>query len=1501
LGDEGGTFLNDPFVRDTLLATGQPGERGDWYHLYINGQYWGLYNTCERPEANFAAAYFGGTPDDYDVLKPDPQLNYEMKVTAGNDGAWRRLWQAATNGFASNAAYFRVQGRNPDGSIHPGYENLLEVTNLIDYLLTIIYTGDYDGPIYGDLNNGFLNNYYAFRSRLNTGGFRFITHDAELSLQGVEENRAGTSTRGSPTRGDGPEQCNPHYLATRLRANAEFKILFADRVQKHFFDHGPMTVETATARYRALTNELHQAITGESARWGDAKRPNDAITRDDWLNAVTAVLSDYFPLRTAVVLDQLRAENLFPSVTAVQITPAGGQVEFGSFATLTHSNASGLIYYTLDGSDPRALGGTVAASALSYSTPVTIRGSVRLRARVKNNSIWSPITEAIYVPAQDLSGLRLTEIMYHPPSEGITDGDEWEFIELKNMGASTLDLGGMHFTGITFTFAPGRLLAPGGFVVLGRNPQALAAKYPGLQVDGVYSGKLDNAGESLRLWTALGTEVLSVHYEDRAPWPATADGLGFSIVPVNPSLVGGGDDGTRWRASRTVGGSPGADDGGALVPTLRINEILTHTDLPQLDSVELLNPTGTTVDLTGWYLSDDPTVPRKFRVPSGRSIAPGGYLVFTEADFNAGGSGFALDSTGDELYLFSGSAVGTNLTGYSHGVKFGAAANGVSFGRYVNSAGEEQYPAQLTLTLGGANSRPRVGPAVISEIHYHPVTNGYEFVEVQNLNGSPLALYDTVRPSNTWRCAGLNFNFPAGVTIPAGGVVLIAGVEPMVFRAKYGVPAGVGIFGPYSAKLQDSGERLELQRPDTPDTNGVVPYITVDEVRYGDHAPWPVVADGEGSSLQRFVLGGYGNDPTNWFASGLTPGAANRPTLGPPITEQPQSQSAVPGSTVTFHVMALGDSLAYQWRFNGANLPGETSDTLVLTSVAPAQAGAYRVVVSGTAGSVTSAVATLTVQCAFGLTPPSRVFGADGGMGQVAIDTMPGCSWNVSDVPEWVSLQSSASGTGDGVVSYAVAPYAGSRLRSASVLISTRVHLIVQSPPDSSRPSVKFSSPAANARLTNATIWFTGTASDNIGLAGVEYDSGSGLFQPANGTTTWQAQVGLAPGLNTLHVRSIDYAGNISATNSRSVVRVVVAPLTLSSTGHGTVAGATSGELLELGRTYTLTATPASGSVFSNWTGGVSGSAPTLTFQMRSNLAITANFVTNPYPSVRGVFHGLFREPLDVRHGSSGFFTFTLTERGTYTASLVVAGKKWATSGRLNLDGSATNTIARPPSTSSGPGTNDLVVVWHVALDGSDLLTGQVRNSGWQADLHGNRAVFNSALSPCPAAGQYTIVFPGTPGVVSQPGGDGYGAVTIDGNGLLKWTGYLADNTKAVQRVLVSKNLEWPLYAPLSSRDGSVFGWIQFANQPLNDLEGQVYWNRPASSSPLYPAGFAINFGAFGSRYVRPTAAGQPCSICREGSSTLTAATSPTPTQMGSPLAQAVTSPTWVRIRFSSA
>jgi len=487
--------------------------------------------------------------------------------------------------------------------------------------------------------------------------------------------------------------------------------------------------------------------------------------------------------------------------------------------------------------------------------------------------------------------LRITEVMYNPaPLAGNTnDAQQFEFIELKNTSTTTtLNLNGVRFTnGVEFAFSGSAItsLAPGQIVLVVRNLAAFTARYGvALPVAGQFTGGLENNGETLRLEDAVGEKILEFNYENQ--WHPITDSLGFSLVAIDENAPWQSwEEATSWRPSTALGGSPGFND--PVPPTIApivVNELLTHTDLPQVDAVELFNPTASTVNLGGWFITDDFNSPKKFRIPANTLINAGGYRVFTETDFNPSpgvGNSFSFGSTGDEAWILSGDA-NTNLTGYLHGFQFGAAQNGETFGRYINSVGDEQFPAQIANTLSASNLGPRVGPVVINEIMYHPATGGDAFVEIRNIAGTNVPLFFVAIPTNTWKLSGLGFDFPTNVILAPGQLALVTATDPATFRAKYSIPASTPVFGPYSGGLQNNGETLELKRPDTPDTNGV-PYITVDAVRYQDTAPWPVEADGGGASLQRRSSSAYGNDPTNWFASGISPGFNNAPNVPPAV------------------------------------------------------------------------------------------------------------------------------------------------------------------------------------------------------------------------------------------------------------------------------------------------------------------------------------------------------------------------------------------------------------------------------------------------------------------------------------------------------------------------------------------------------------------------------------------------------------------------------------------
>jgi hypothetical protein len=635
---------------------------------------------------------------------------------------------------------------------------------------------------------------------------------------------------------------------------------------------------------------------------------------------------------------------------------------------------AGVIYYTLDGTDPRTPGGGTSSVAQAYSGPLVLTNNARVVARAFDvthtnqtgtncpqlSSSWSSPLAATYVLRTP--PLVVTEIMFHPqnPPVGITNAaDDFEYIELKNTGTAALSLAGFRFTnGIFFDFTTSSIpvLAAGEYVLLVRNRAAFQTRYPGVtNIAGEYGGSLGNSGERLVLEGPLREPIHDFSVADN--WFRMADGNGFSYVIQNENAVlSSWTNQASWRLSSSENGSPGqADLAPPVIQPILVNELLASGNLGELDAVELYNPNTNAVDLASWFLSDDFGAPKKFRFSTNTVIPAGGYLVVDENLFNPGDLGFAFGANGDSVYLFSGDAQ-TNLTGYYHGFAFDASAVGSTLGRYVNTLGEEYFVRQLMRTLGTNNAGPIIGPLVFTEIHANPTNGGDPFVELLNISTNAVAFYDVAYPSNTWKVDGVAFDFPTNTIVAPLQTVLVIATNTTNFRSRYSVSSNVLVFGPWLGILQTNGETLRLQMPGLPGSNGV-PYVTVDEVRYDIASPWPTNTLGSGASLQSTRPDLFGNDAALWRAANITPG-----TVPPWFTQSPLDLTNTAGASVMFSGLALASPAPiYQWLFDGVQIANATNPVLTLTNVTCPVAGQYRLVASNVAGVVTSAVATLTI------------------------------------------------------------------------------------------------------------------------------------------------------------------------------------------------------------------------------------------------------------------------------------------------------------------------------------------------------------------------------------------------------------------------------------------------------------------------------------------------------------------------------------------------------------
>lgn len=543
----------------------------------------------------------------------------------------------------------------------------------------------------------------------------------------------------------------------------------------------------------------------------------------------------------------------------------------------------------------------LSASAIAYTGAFNLTASTELKARILNGTPetgqWSVLNEAVYGVGPVAQSLRISEIMYHPP-----DPND-EFIELINTGSESINLNLVRFTkGVDFTFGP-ESLYPDERILLVRDQASFMERYPAFtgRIAGEYDGKLDNAGEKIRLRDALDAIIHEFTYEDG--WYDITDGEGFSLTIRNASATDPNlwDEKGGWRPSATAGGSPGTDDAGLLPEpgAIVINEVLAHSH-ELADWIELHNTTDGLINIGGWFLSDsnidDPNM-MKYEIPLGTGIPGNGYIVFYEDQHfgNPQSEGvntpFALSEGGETVYLRSGS--GGVIGGYEESEDFGASASNIAFGRHVKSTldGGVNFVPMSANTPGTENAYPLVGPVVISELMYNTeaANTGGEYIELHNITDAAVTLQDSVSTETspgvfqtdvvTWRFSdGIYFVFPADTTIPAYGYLIIAG-DPSAFTNYYGAMApGVDVLGPFENEtaLSNGGEQVQIVRPGDREYGRDRYWIRTERVTYDDDAPWPISADGDGDSLHQKTpeLEGsnYGNDVINWQAAAPDPG-----------------------------------------------------------------------------------------------------------------------------------------------------------------------------------------------------------------------------------------------------------------------------------------------------------------------------------------------------------------------------------------------------------------------------------------------------------------------------------------------------------------------------------------------------------------------------------------------------------------------------------------------------
>jgi hypothetical protein len=210
--------------------------------------------------------------------------------------------------------------------------------------------------------------------------------------------------------------------------------------------------------------------------------------------------------------------------------------------------------------------------------------------------------------------------------------------------------------------------------------------------------------------------------------------------------------------------------------------------------------------------------------------------------------------------------------------------------------------------------------------------------------------------------------------------------------------------------------------------------------------PSTTTAD-SGSTFRVVVSNSAGSVMSN--AAALTVNAA---AVAPAITTPPASVTVTAPGTATFSVAASGTTpLTYQWQKNGANIPGATGSSYTTPSTTTADSGStFRVVVSNSAGSVTSTAATLTVNvvattsCTFTLSQTRSTYPAGGGTASVTVTAPNGCAWTSVSNVSWITIAAGKTGTGTGSVVYTVEANESRKARTGTLTVAGRTFTVKQ-------------------------------------------------------------------------------------------------------------------------------------------------------------------------------------------------------------------------------------------------------------------------------------------------------------------------------------------------------------------------------------------------------------------------------------------------------------------------
>ena len=520
--------------------------------VYINGDYWGIYNIREKINENYVRLNHDLPKGQVDVIEGygsvmagDATVYNAMRTFIGG-----RDMKVATN-YATVA------------------DKYLDIDNFIDYHLTVIYNQNFD-----------IGNIKCWRPRTPTGRFRWVAYDQDYGFglwpaaiyvpamardYGDYDNMFKFYTASSGSGTGWPNEGGRTLLLRRMLLNDGFKARFITRCADLL--NSVWREERVVETIDTMASVIRPEIPAHLKRWswveqqarGNGK-PYQAeyapFVQDTWEKNIE-VLRDFGRKRPAKLrLDCAQHFGLANGTAKLDlnIQPSGAGRVLVNTLVVTNFPWNGVLFrdYPVQLTAIPKPGFRFKGTTPNATTPTSASWQLTLPAGTTSATAYF---EPIPVEFPNQPKVHVSEFQYHPATNQLS-GD---WIELHNPGVDTVVTTGWILRDESDDrefLLPNSTLLPGGYLVVSQDKAAFTVAYPSVnRVVGSFPFGLGNGGDTIRVYDSVGNPVVRLDYDDVLPWTPDADGTGRTLQLIQGTVFS--KDPAAWKASPQIGGSPG--------------------------------------------------------------------------------------------------------------------------------------------------------------------------------------------------------------------------------------------------------------------------------------------------------------------------------------------------------------------------------------------------------------------------------------------------------------------------------------------------------------------------------------------------------------------------------------------------------------------------------------------------------------------------------------------------------------------------------------------------------------------------------------------------------------------------------------------------------------------------------------------------------------------------------------------------------------------------------